>query len=96
MKRPAKPKQAKAKNVKRSTKGKGSRAMAKSSTQKDPVQVFAPVAGTPGAAQPDVMLNAASQASMLSFTLNRKISVLMKARKRFVDALQLNPHRGWR
>lgn len=65
--------------------------MPKSSTQKNPVQVFAELAGAPGNTQPDVTLNAAMQASTLSLIVNQKINALMTARARFIQALQHNP-----
>src|SRR5262245_23780117 len=72
------------------TAAKRSRAM-QSSRQKNPVQVLAELAGPPGGTQPNVTLNAATQASILTLVLNQKINALMTARERFVQALQHNP-----
>jgi len=65
--------------------------MPQSSTQKNPVQVLAGLAGPPGGTQPNVTLDAATQDSILTLVLNQKINALMTARARFVQALQHNP-----
>lgn len=65
--------------------------MPQSSTQKNPVQVLAGLAGPPGGTQPDVTLDAATQASILTLVLSQKIDALMTARARFVQTLQHDP-----
>lgn len=65
--------------------------MSQSSTQKNPVQVIAALAGLPGITQPEVTLDAAMQASTLSLVVNQKVNALMTTRARFIQALQHNP-----
>src|SRR5262245_10314797 len=68
-----------------------SRAMAQISTQKNPGQVLAALAGPPDGTQPNVTLDAATQSSILTLVLNQKVNALMTARARFVQALQHDP-----
>jgi hypothetical protein len=89
MERPANPKRAKSKRA--NPAAERSRAMPQSSTQKNPVHVLAELVGPPGGTQPNVTLNAATQASILTLVLNQKINALMTARDRFVQLLQHNP-----
>jgi hypothetical protein len=62
-----------------------------SSTKKDPVQVMASLSIPPGKAQAKVTLDANSQASVLSFILDKKVDALLASRERFTDALRHNP-----